>query len=68
MSDQTDPVPTTPDEERIVDDPTTLDPTAEDIRDAAAEAGDLPLIAEELADRDIAQQMGSVEPGAEGPP
>ena len=68
MSDQTDPVPTTPDEERVVDDPTTLDPTAEDIRDAAAEAGDLPLIAEELADRDIAQQMGSVEPGAEGPP
>lgn len=68
MSDQTDPVPTTPDEERIVDDPTTLDPTDEDIRDAAAEAGDLPLIAEELADRDVDRQMRSVEPGAEGPP
>ena len=68
MSDQTDPVPTTPDEERVVDDPTTLDPTDEDIRDAAAEAGDLRPIGEELADRDAARQMRSVEPGAEGPP
>ena len=32
MSDQTDPVPTTPDEERVVDDPTTLDPTDEEDR------------------------------------
>lgn len=68
MSDLTDPVPTSPDKERVVDDPTTLDPTDEDILDAAAEAGDLPPIGVELADRDAARQMHSVEPGAEGPP
>lgn len=68
MSDPTEPLPATPDEERFIDDPTVLDPTEEDIRDAAADTGDLPPIGEELADRDAARQLRSVEPGAEGPP
>lgn len=68
MSEPTEPTPTTPDEERFIDDPTTLDPTEEDIRDAAEETGDLPPIDEELADRDAARQLRTVEPGAEGPP
>lgn len=68
MSNPTDPTPATPDEERFIDDPMTLDPTEEDIRDAAADTADLPPIGEELADRDDARQLRSVEPGSEGPP
>lgn len=67
IEDLPEPLPTVPDEERFIEDPATFDPSDEDIRDAAAETGDLPPISDELADCDAARQLRTVEPGAEGP-
>lgn len=51
----------------LSDDPTLAEPTPGEIRDAAAEAGEIPGIGEDLADRDTADGLGDTEPGAEGP-